>query len=163
MTAQYKTVTLGPSQVAQATRPSPGDLSIVPSVLVMQLSGLALVSGVDALLALREAVDFALNEPMENKDIAELLRVVTREMEIGGHRVLVANLPYTLTSDAGHALAHGKPFGACYWDTPNGRVFSLRSTEAGIDVAEVAQQYGGGGHKHAAGFRVPFDSPLGKA
>jgi hypothetical protein len=62
MTAQYKTVTLGPSQVAQATRPSPGDPGIVPSVQIMMLSGYALVTGVDALLALREAVEFALGD-----------------------------------------------------------------------------------------------------
>ena len=62
MTAQYKTVTLGPSQVAQATRPSHDDLSLVPSVLVMSMGPGVLVSGVDALLALREAVDFALGD-----------------------------------------------------------------------------------------------------
>lgn len=90
------------------------------------------------------------------KDIRELLGVVTRDMVIGGHCVLVANLPYTMTSDAGHELAKGRPFGACYWDTPKGRVFSLRSRDDGMDVAEVAKQYGGGGHRNAAGFRVSF-------
>jgi len=90
------------------------------------------------------------------KDIRELLGVVTREMLIGGHRVPVANLPYTLTSDAGSELAKGRPFAACYWDTPEGRVFSLRSTDEGADVSEVAKQYGGGGHRNASGFRVSF-------
>lgn len=90
------------------------------------------------------------------KDIMELLGVTTRDMVIGGHRVPVANLPYTMSSDAGHHLANGKPFAACYMDTPEGRVFSLRSSEDGIDVAEVAKQYGGGGHRNAAGFRVSF-------
>lgn len=90
------------------------------------------------------------------KDIRELLSVTTREMVIGGHRVPVANLPYTMSSDAGHDLAKGRPFAACYWDTPQGRVFSLRSSDAGADVSEVAKQYGGGGHRNAAGFRVSF-------
>lgn len=90
------------------------------------------------------------------KDIDELIGVVTRRMLIGGYNVPVANLPYTLTSDAGHKLAHGEPFGCCYWDTPQGRVFSLRSTEGGIDVSEVAKQYGGGGHRNASGFRVSY-------
>jgi oligoribonuclease NrnB/cAMP/cGMP phosphodiesterase (DHH superfamily) len=94
------------------------------------------------------------------KDIAELIKVTTREFTIGGHVVPVANLPYTLTSDAGHALAKGKPFAGCYWDTPGGRVFSLRSTDDGLDVAEIAKQYGGGGHKHASGFRVPYTHEL---
>ena len=96
------------------------------------------------------------------KDIEELTKVVTREFEIGGYRVPVANLPYTLTSDAGHLLARDKPFAGCYWDTPDGRVFSLRSTEEGLDVAEIAKQYGGGGHKHASGFRVPFGHELAR-
>jgi len=90
------------------------------------------------------------------KDINELLSVVTRPMVIGGFNVQVANLPYTLSSDAGHELAKGRPFGACYWDTPKGRVFSLRSTDEGVDVAEIAKQYGGGGHRNASGFLVSF-------
>lgn len=98
------------------------------------------------------------------KDIAELLTVVRREMVIGGYCVPVANLPYTLTSDAGHFLceyydqglagSYKPPFAACYWDTPSGRVFSLRSRDDGLDVSAVAKKYGGGGHAHAAGFRV---------
>ena len=91
------------------------------------------------------------------KDIDELLKVVTTRLVIGGHDVPVANLPYTMTSDAGHQLAQGEPFAACYWDTPAGRVFSLRSSDDGLDVAEIAKQFGGGGHKHAAGFRLGYD------
>lgn len=96
------------------------------------------------------------------KDIHELLGVVTREFEIGGYRVKIANLPYTLTSDAGHVLAQGTPFGGCYWDTPSGRVFSLRSTDDGVDVSEIAKQYGGGGHRNASGFRVPYGHDLAR-
>lgn len=92
------------------------------------------------------------------KDIKELVGVVTRPMKIGGHEVLMANLPYTLTSDAGHQLAQGKPFGGCYWDTPEGRVFSLRSTDEGIDVSAIAKQYGGGGHRNASGFRLSYEA-----
>lgn len=91
------------------------------------------------------------------KDIHELVGVTTRRMVIGGHNVPVANLPYTLTSDAGHFLAKGEPFAGCYWDTPHGRVFSLRSQDDGLDVGEIAKQYGGGGHAHASGFRLDYD------
>ena len=96
-------------------------------------------------------------ERKHHKDIAELIGVCQRFMRIAGNLVPVASLPYTLTSDAGHKMAEqtGAPFAACYWDTPAGRVFSLRSTETGADVSEIAKQFGGGGHKHAAGFRVP--------
>ena len=79
-----------------------------------------------------------------------------RYMIIGGIRVPVANLPYTLTSDAGHhmATADENKIGVCYWDTPDGRVFSLRSLDDGPDVSAIAKDYGGGGHAHAAGFRM---------
>lgn len=113
----------------------------------------------DALMETAPAALAAEGEAIERKhfkDIRELLGVTTRYMVIGGHRVPVANLPYTMSSDAGHQLAKGQPFAACYWDTPAGRVFSLRSSDDGVDVAEVAKQYGGGGHRNAAGFLVSF-------
>lgn len=99
-------------------------------------------------------------ERKHHKDIAELLRSVQRRMTIGGHNVPAANLPYIYSSDAGHVMAEGAPFAACYWDTPKGRTFSLRSSDAGLDVSAIAKQYGGGGHRNAAGFSVGFDHPL---
>ncbi len=105
-------------------------------------------------------------ERKHHKDIAELVAELRREMIIGGHWVPVANLPKTLTSDAGHLMCapyaspnlHGEivtpAFAACYWDAPHGRVFSLRSLEGGADVSEIARSYGGGGHKNAAGFQL---------
>lgn len=97
-------------------------------------------------------------ERKHHKDVAELTSVVTRRMNIGGYNVPVANLPYTLVSDAAHKLAIGEPFAGCYWDTPTGRVFGLRSTDDGVDVSVIAKQYGGGGHRHASGFRVSFEA-----
>ncbi|MDE2020687.1 MAG: phosphohydrolase, partial [Patescibacteria group bacterium] len=94
-------------------------------------------------------------ERKHHKDIAELVGVTKRRMNIGGYNVPVANLPYTLTSDAGNLMAEGEPFAACYWDTPSGRVFSLRSKPEGLDVSEIAKSYGGGGHKNASGFQRP--------
>lgn len=97
-------------------------------------------------------------ERKHHKDIAELTKVVTRPMKIAGQVVPMANLPYTLTSDAGHLLCgDAYPFAGCYWDTPEGRVFSLRSRDNGADVGEIAKLYGGGGHAHASGFRIAFD------
>lgn len=95
-------------------------------------------------------------ERKHHKDVAELVGASRRTMTIGGHKVPVANLPYTLTSDAGHLMAQGQPFAACYLDTPDGRTFSLRSTDAGVDVSEIAKAYGGGGHRNAAGFKMPL-------
>jgi oligoribonuclease NrnB/cAMP/cGMP phosphodiesterase (DHH superfamily) len=102
-------------------------------------------------------------ERKHHKDVAELVKVAKRQMVIGHYDVPVASLPYTLASDAGHLMAKGKPFAACYYDKDGGRVFSLRSTDQGVDVSEVAKLYGGGGHARAAGFTVPRDHELARA
>jgi oligoribonuclease NrnB/cAMP/cGMP phosphodiesterase (DHH superfamily) len=102
-------------------------------------------------------------ERKHHKDIAELVGACKRRMSIGGHDVPVASLPYTLVSDAAHLMAQGEQFAACYWDTSTGRVFGLRATDEGMDVSEVAKQYGGGGHAKAAGFTVPRDHELARA
>lgn len=102
-------------------------------------------------------------ERKHHKDVAELLRVCQRRMVIGGHDVPVASLPYTMSSDAGHEMARGELFAACYWDTLDSRIFSLRSTDNGLDVSDVAMQCGGGGHAKAAGFKVPREHPLASA
>ena len=39
-------------------------------------------------------------------------------------------------------------------------MFSLRSTDDGLDVSEIAKQYGGGGHRNASGFTVGYDTAL---
>ncbi len=101
--------------------------------------------------------DGAAIERKHFKDIHELLPRVTRRMNIGGYSVPVANLPYIYSSDAGHELAKGEPFAACYWDTPSGRQFSLRSEGYdAVDVSQIAALYGGGGHRGAAGFKVSY-------
>lgn len=91
-------------------------------------------------------------EKKHHKDVAELVAALRRRMRIGGHEVWVANLPYTLASDAANLMAKGEPFAATYCDTPAGRSFSLRSTTDGLDVSAIAKSYGGGGHRNAAGF-----------
>lgn len=73
---------------------------------------------------------------------------------IGGHEVWTVNLPYNYSSDAGNLLCKGEPFASTYYYDGEGFVFSLRSEESGIDVSEIAKQYRGGGHKHAAGFKI---------
>ena len=102
-------------------------------------------------------------ERKHHKDIAELVAVTKRTMVIGGYAVPAASLPYTLTSDAGNLMAEGERFAACYWDTAEHRVFSLRSRPEGMDVSAIAASYGGGGHKNAAGFQVPRDHVLALA
>lgn len=70
---------------------------------------------------------------------------------VGGHFVLVANAT-TCISETGQALAETQPFGVTYQDIGYKRVWSLRSLPHGVDVAKIAEGYGGGGHPNAAGF-----------
>lgn len=92
-----------------------------------------------------------------DKMIEEMLPLCTRRMVIGGVEVPVSNMPYFLASDAANRLANGSPFAATYYDSKERRVFSLRSTTGiGADVSEIANRYGGGGHRHASGFSMPL-------
>jgi len=78
------------------------------------------------------------------------------DMEIGGHLVPVANAPHMYASEIANAMCMGKPFAASFYVGPDRKiVFSLRSDDRGLDVSEIAKLYGGGGHKHAAGFTAP--------
>jgi len=91
------------------------------------------------------------------KDVNELKDQVMM-VNIGGYHVQTVNANYFFGSDLAGELAPGKPFASYYWLNDKGEyVFGLRSTEGdpkAVDVSEIAKQYGGGGHKHASGFRV---------
>jgi len=92
------------------------------------------------------------------KDIKEFIKVAKQRGNIAGYDVPILNCPYCWSSDAGHIMGEGEPFAACFWAVADGLVFSLRSAEEGVDVSEIATKFGGGGHKHAAGFKLSYDS-----
>ena len=80
---------------------------------------------------------------------------------IGGHEVPVVNAPYQFGSDVCHLLLDyypDQPFAAYYcFDKNNNCKYGLRGRDSDyFDVSEVAKQYGGGGHKKAAGFEIKF-------
>lgn len=93
------------------------------------------------------------------------LRQCVRTMTIGGFQVPTANMNGQYASDGGNriCLANDVAFAATYYDTEEYRCFSLRSLPTGADVSAIAAQYGGGGHKNAAGFKVPRDHELARA
>lgn len=82
--------------------------------------------------------------------------------EIAGFRVPIINCPRAIVSELLGELAEGQPFAAGYTDKGSRRGWSLRSDKNGEDVARIAALYGGGGHKHAAGFvsEVPLADSL---
>jgi oligoribonuclease NrnB/cAMP/cGMP phosphodiesterase (DHH superfamily) len=91
------------------------------------------------------------------KDIKELSNVVVRRVNIAGYNVPCANVPYQFGSDMCSFLAKGEPFAAYYYDKPTHREFGLRSVPGGVNVAEIAEKFGGGGHATASGFKRSFD------
>lgn len=92
------------------------------------------------------------------KDIKEFLKVGLHYKNIGGTVVPALNRPYHWSSDAGHIMAQDAPFAVCYTRIGSFVKFSLRSrSDGGADVSEVAKQFGGGGHKNAAGFEIPIE------
>ena len=91
----------------------------------------------------------------QDKLVRQIIYTSKRQMMIGGHIVPVAPAPYALASETAGKMAEGQPFAATYVDGPKGRAFSLRSRDNGEDVSEIAAEYGGGGHRNAAGFLMP--------
>lgn len=76
--------------------------------------------------------------------------------QIGAYQVpTVHTSKPSLASDLGHYLCNQfpeAPFSAISWMDRNGKTkWSLRSVGT-FDVSQIAQQFGGGGHRNAAGF-----------
>ena len=73
---------------------------------------------------------------------------------LSGYEIPAVNTPL-LASEMGEALLEKFPeaqFAGTYYDHPDGKEhWSLRS-RGDFDVSEVAKEYGGGGHRAAAGF-----------
>lgn len=90
------------------------------------------------------------------KDCTALIEEGRRAMTIAGQDIFVVNAPWFYASEIGNLLATEYKVGGTYYDRKDDkRVFSLRSVPDGPDVSEIAQQYGGGGHRNAAGFSRP--------
>jgi uncharacterized protein len=93
-----------------------------------------------------------------DKDIQELTRAKNIQcVELFGFVVPIINVPYMYGSDACNILAKNQPFAMYYYDQGNRRYFGLRSAPDGEDVSKIAEKFGGGGHKHAAGFSVELE------
>lgn len=93
----------------------------------------------------------------ESVHCEQLIKMASFGIELNGHRVLCVQCPPWLSSEIGNRLVkeYGQPFGMTYYDSNDGfRRFSLRSTDNHVDVSEIAKDFGGGGHRNAAGFSI---------
>ena len=93
----------------------------------------------------------------QNQQIARLRDRAGLE-DFAGYRVPVLNTS-VWQSELGNELAQGRPFAVLWYETAGERVYSLRSTYQGVDVGQLAGSLGGGGHRNAAGFRIPKPAP----
>lgn len=75
--------------------------------------------------------------------------------------VPVFNIPGFMISECLHqALVKypDAPYAVAYFEIKDKRIYSLRSRSGSdVDVSEIAQQFGGGGHKHAAGYSITVE------
>ena len=95
------------------------------------------------------------------KDVNEFIEDAKGSLVIDGHTVPSLNCPYFHASEAGNIMSKNEKFAACYYITPNGVKFGLRSqADGGMDVSEIAKKFGGGGHKNASGFSVSLNEFL---
>ena len=92
--------------------------------------------------------------------VASIVANCRRTAIFRGIEAPIANAPYKYASDVGAELAKGHAFAATYYDDAAGRRWSLRSASNGADVSMIAESFGGGGHKHAAGFRMTREEAI---
>lgn len=92
----------------------------------------------------------------QEKDIKDTIEAGLVVGEVGGFSVPTVNTAANIsdTCDTLLQMFPDAPFAATWWMRADGKqVWSLRSRKGSdVDVAAIAQKYGGGGHKHAAGF-----------
>lgn len=92
----------------------------------------------------------------------KLVKLIARKAEkvtIKGHKAKAVNSPI-LASEVGNELATDEtPIGITWYRAPDKLVVSLRSNGK-VDVAKIAEQFGGGGHKAASSFRLPKNTKL---
>lgn len=77
---------------------------------------------------------------------------------IDGQYGIGVDCPYGLASDVGHRLLDDWPdadFAAAIVRGEHTITYSLRSRDDRADVSAIAKKFGGGGHRNAAGFKVP--------
>lgn len=98
------------------------------------------------------------------KECRTLLKIASRliQLPVGPSDcdtliAMAVNCPPQYSSDIGNMIAQENCFGVTYYDSKEHREFSLRSARENpnhVDVSLIAKVFGGGGHKHAAGFKV---------
>jgi nanoRNase/pAp phosphatase (c-di-AMP/oligoRNAs hydrolase) len=85
---------------------------------------------------------------------------LAEKIQFANYEVYAVNAPSDLKSDLGNALAKlTNTFGIVYYYKEGAWRISLRSVPD-FDVSEIAQRFGGGGHKNSAAFKIDELNPI---
>ena len=90
----------------------------------------------------------------ENKKILDLVKKNVELVRFANHNVLAVNSPYWTSKIGNFLCKKHPPFGIVWHKKGNLISVSLRSEKGKFDVSKIAQKFGGGGHKAAAGFSL---------
>ena len=89
-----------------------------------------------------------------NHTLMEIIKKGIYYTDIKGYRVPIINTPF-FRNEILTELTREHPFAAGYHYDGESFIFSLRSTDKGVNTLEIASQFpGGGGHRNASGFSV---------
>lgn len=94
-------------------------------------------------------------ERYRSKEIEKYVKAASTT-KLSGYTVPIVNVPYSYVSEVGNILSAGQLFAICWSVVEQSVMFSLRSNDEGLDVSKIAEQYNGGGHRNAAGFKRGF-------
>lgn len=92
------------------------------------------------------------------KNIEKLVSFAEK-VEFQGYKCFAVNSSFYV-SFIGHALVKKLPPIAVIWSRRSGRIMISLRSDGKVDVSKLAQRFGGGGHKAAAGFYWSIDKPL---
>lgn len=95
-------------------------------------------------------------------EIDRVLKQCFRKVEIAGYTVPFINCHRSIGSELSAKIYRDYDFVVFYQDTATHRALSFRSDSTGVNVREIAESFGGGGHDHASGWNAPRDHELAK-
>ncbi|HXF44300.1 MAG TPA: DHHA1 domain-containing protein [Candidatus Paceibacterota bacterium] len=95
---------------------------------------------------------------------ARIVKAIAEKAELvkfGKYKILAVNFPLRkYTSEVAHKLYRRRPpIGIVWHVSPDGIKVSLRSNGK-VNVAKIAEKYGGGGHRAASSFILPRNAKL---
>ena len=100
------------------------------------------------------------------RSMAQLIETINqrcgKDAVVHGKTGRMININYEFASQCGDIFSEKYDFVIMYEDLPakHQRKFSLRSRKDGMPVDFLAEEFGGGGHEHSAGFYTSIDDPL---